>query len=203
MCSLLFLPYIATPILIQLSSQCVSDPSAGSAALAALAALATHLSNAAAPCSLSACAAASAGCFPLAAASLWRPLPFGGCFSSSSSLVASMAASFGKRKREEVSRAIVYCFPSSAATEKEEEETVSLAPKVAASLRKRKEVRAFVLRPPSVSGCATEPLPPLLLHLLADLALVPCPVLPILVLLRGRSRCNECSLSFPSHFRTR
>jgi hypothetical protein len=93
-----------------------------------------------------------------------------------------MAASFRKRKKEEVSRAIVYCFPSLSATEKEEE-SMSLALIVAASFRKRKEVRAFVLRPPFVCGCATEPLLPLLLHLLADLALVPCPVLPILVLL--------------------
>jgi hypothetical protein len=77
------------------------------------------------------------------------------------------AASFWMRKREEVSRAIVYRFPSAAATEKEEEaESVSFAPKVAASLRKRKEVRAFVLCPLSVCGCATEPLPSLLLHLL-------------------------------------
>jgi hypothetical protein len=68
------------------------------------------------------------------------------------------------------------------ATEKEEE-SVLLAPKVAASLRKRKEVRAFVWRPLSVCGCATEPLLPLLLPPLADLALVPCPVLPILFLL--------------------
>jgi hypothetical protein len=74
--------------------------------------------------------------------------------------LAAIAASFRKRKKEEVSRAIVYHFPSSSATEKEEE-SVSLAPKVAASLRKRKEVRAFVLRPPSVCGCATEPLLPL------------------------------------------
>jgi hypothetical protein len=88
-------------------------------------------------------------------------------------------ASFVKGKKE-VSRAFVYRFPS--VTEKEEE-SVSLASKVAASLRKRKEVRAFVLRPPSICGCATEPLLPLLLYLLADLALVPCPVLPILFLL--------------------
>jgi hypothetical protein len=54
------------------------------------------------------------------------------------------AASFRLRKREEVSRAIVYCFPSLSATEKEEEEeSVSLAPKVAASLLKRKEVTAL------------------------------------------------------------
>jgi hypothetical protein len=87
---------------------------------------------------------------------------------------------FRKRKKEEVLRAIVYCFPS--ATEKEEE-SVSLAPKVAASLRKWKEGRAFVWRRMSVCGCATEPLLPFLLHLLSDLALVPCPVLPILALL--------------------
>jgi hypothetical protein len=74
--SWLFLPYIATPIFVQLSSQPVLGSSAGSAALAALAALATRLSNAAAPRSLSACAAACAGFFPSTAASLRQLLLF-------------------------------------------------------------------------------------------------------------------------------
>jgi hypothetical protein len=77
--SWLILPYIATPIFVQLFSKPVPGPSVGSAALAALAAFAARLSNAVAPHSLSACAAscaaASAGCFPSAAASsLWRLL---------------------------------------------------------------------------------------------------------------------------------
>jgi hypothetical protein len=95
--------------------------------------------------------------------------------------LAAKAASFRKRKKEEVSRAIVCRFPL--AIEREEEESVSLAAKVAVSFRKRKVVRPFVLCPPYVWGCATEPLLPLLIHLLADQALVLCPVWPILFLL--------------------
>jgi hypothetical protein len=119
---------------------------------------------------------------PLLAASLrpsasLRRLLF---FSSSSAPLTAEAASFRKRKKEEVLRALVCCFPVAIA---KKEESVSLAQKVAASLRKRKEVRAFVLRPPCVCGCASEPLLRLLLHLLADLALVLCPVWPILFLL--------------------
>jgi hypothetical protein len=84
---------------------------------------------------------------PLLAASLrpaasLRRLLFSSSFSSAH--LAANAALFQKGKKGKVLRALVCHFPL--ATEKEEE-SVSLAPKVAASLRKRKEVRALGRRP--------------------------------------------------------
>jgi hypothetical protein len=71
------------------------------------------------------------------------------------------AAAFRMRKRAEVWRVTLGGFPLS--VEEKEEESVSLAPSRVASLRKRKDEGA--MRLPSVCGCATEPLVPLLLHL--------------------------------------
>jgi hypothetical protein len=107
-------------------------------------------------------------------------LPFKVCFSSFFSLweAAMAAVASWMRKRAEVSRVALGRFPPPLEVE-EKEESVYLAPSRDASLRKRKDEGA--MRLPSVCVCATEPLIPLLLHLLADLELFLCLVLPILV----------------------
>jgi hypothetical protein len=138
---------------------------------------------------------------PLLAASLWLAASLRLFFSSSSTLAAKAVASFQKGKEEEVLRGFI-CRLLLAG--EEEEESVPLAAKVAATFRKRKEVwRAFLLRPLCVCAYATEPLPLLLLHLLADQVLVFRLVWPTPFLLPCLFRCSECSQLLPFRFQKR
>jgi hypothetical protein len=149
----------------------VSGPSAGAAALAALAA---RLSNAAAPLSLSACASAYAGGFP-SAASLRRLLlvfffTLGG--SNGGCLVPDEEEGGG-----------VEINSLSLSVGAGEGGGVCLVGAITGCLVAEEEGRSVCDAPPSICGCATEPLLSLLPHLLADLELFPCLVWPILVLL--------------------